>query len=68
MAAALWLARSVGEMEEGSAGAQMREERGWARLWAQVAEGGVVASFTRDVGVETAARAARAAVTRGRGS
>jgi hypothetical protein len=30
-----------------------------------VAEGEVVASFTRDVGVETAARAARAAVTRG---
>jgi hypothetical protein len=55
MAAALWRVRSVGEVGEGSAGAQMREGRGRARLWAQVAGGGVVASFTRDVGTETAA-------------
>jgi hypothetical protein len=34
-------------------------ERGWARLRAQVAEGEVVASSTRDVGAESAARAAR---------
>ena len=33
--------------------------RGWARLRAQVAEGEVVASSTRDVGAESAARAAR---------
>jgi hypothetical protein len=33
--------------------------RAWARLRAQVAEGEVVASFTRDVGAESAARAAR---------
>jgi hypothetical protein len=60
MAAALWRVRSVGEVEGRSAGAQMRErERGWARLRAQVAEGEVVASSTRDVGAESAARAAR---------
>jgi hypothetical protein len=34
-------------------------ERGWARLQAQVAEGEVVASFTRDVGAESATRATR---------
>jgi hypothetical protein len=33
--------------------------RAGARLQAQVAEGEVVASFTRDVGAESAARAAR---------
>jgi hypothetical protein len=33
--------------------------RGRARFWAQVAEGEVVASSTRDVGAESAARAAR---------
>jgi hypothetical protein len=33
--------------------------RWWARLRAQVAEGEVVASSTRDVGTESAARAAR---------
>jgi hypothetical protein len=47
MAAALWRVGSVGEVKGRSAGAQMRE-RGWARLRAQVAEGGVVASSTRD--------------------
>jgi hypothetical protein len=51
MAAALWRASSVGEVEG--------RERGWARLQAQVAEGEVVASSTRDVGAESAARAAR---------
>jgi hypothetical protein len=57
-----------GRLKRGSAGAQMREGEGERGSGVQVAEGGVVASFTRAVGAETSARAARAAVTRGRGN
>jgi hypothetical protein len=46
----------------------MRGGEGERGSGAQVAEGGAVSSFTRDVGAETSARAARAAVTRGRGN
>jgi hypothetical protein len=42
----------------------MREGEGERGSGAQMAEGGAVASFTRDMGAETSARAARAAVTR----
>jgi hypothetical protein len=59
MAAALWRASSVGEVEgEVCRCANEGGGRGWARLRAQVAEGEVVASSTRDVGAESAARAA----------
>jgi hypothetical protein len=68
-AAALWRARSVGEVEKGFCRCA---NEGWGKgergSGAQVAEGRAVASFTRDMGVETSARAARAAVTRGRGN
>jgi hypothetical protein len=57
-----------GGLKRGSAGAQMREGEGERGSGAQVAESGAVASFMRDVGAETLVRAARAAVTRGRGS
>jgi hypothetical protein len=57
-----------GRMKRGSAGAQMRGGEGERGSGAQVAEGGAVASFTRDVGAETSVHAARAAVTRGRGN
>jgi hypothetical protein len=43
-------------------------EEGERGSGAQVPEGGAIASFTRDVGAETSVRAARAVVTRGRGS
>jgi hypothetical protein len=46
----------------------MREGEGERGSGAPVVEGGAVASFMRDVGAETSARAARAAVTRGRGN
>jgi hypothetical protein len=66
MAAALWHASSVGEVEgEVCRCANEGGGRGWARLQAQVAEGEVVASSTRDVAAESAARAA---VTRRRKS
>jgi hypothetical protein len=39
MAAALWRARSEGEVEEGSAGAQMREGERASGVLAQVAGG-----------------------------
>jgi hypothetical protein len=55
MAAALGRARSEGEVEEGSAGAQMREGKRASGVLAQVARGGAVASSTRDVGAEKAA-------------
>jgi hypothetical protein len=67
-AATLWRARSVGGLKRGSAGAQMREGEGERGSGAQVAESGAVESFTRDVGAETSVHAARATVTRGRGS
>ena len=54
MAAVLWRARSEGEVEEGSAGAQMREGERASGVLAQVAGGGAVASSTRDVGAEKA--------------
>jgi hypothetical protein len=66
MAAALWRARSAGEVREGSAGAQMREgERGRAGFWAQGTEGEVVASSTRDVARSPRHARTGAAVTRG---
>jgi hypothetical protein len=46
----------------------MREGEGERGSRAQMAEGGAIASFTRDMGAETSARAAQAAVTRGRGN
>jgi hypothetical protein len=46
----------------------MREGEGERGSGAQVAESGAVESFTRDVGAETSVHAARATVTRGRGS
>jgi hypothetical protein len=58
-AAPLWRARSVGEVEIGSAGAQMREGEGERGSGAQVAEGGAVASSMRDVDAESSVRAAR---------
>jgi hypothetical protein len=48
-----------GRLKRGSAGAQMREGEGERGSEAQVVEGGAVASSTRDVGVESSARAAR---------
>jgi hypothetical protein len=56
-----------GETGDGAArgGATGGGRRGWPRLQAQVAEGEVVASSTRDVAAESAARAA---VTRRRKS
>ena len=59
MAAALWRACSEGEVREGSVGAQMREGERASGVLAQVAGGGAVASSTRDVGAESAARVAR---------
>jgi hypothetical protein len=46
----------------------MRGGEGERGSGAQVAEGGAVASFPRDVGAETSVRAARPVVTRGRGN
>jgi hypothetical protein len=61
MAAPLRRARSVGGgLRRGSAGAQMREGEGERGSRAQVAEGGAVASSTRDVDAESSVRAARA--------
>ena len=59
MAAVLWHARSVGEAREGSAGAQMREGERASEALGSSGRGEVVASSTRDVGAESAARAAR---------
>jgi hypothetical protein len=59
MAAALWRVRSVGEVEEGSAGAQMREAESPSEVLGSSGQGEVVASSTRDVGAESAARTAR---------
>jgi hypothetical protein len=59
MAAALWRARSVGEVGEGSAGAQMREGERASEALGSSDRGEVVASSTRDVGAESAARADR---------
>jgi hypothetical protein len=56
MAAALWRVRSVGEVGEGSAGAQMREGERACEALGSSDRGEVVASSTRDVGVESAAR------------
>jgi hypothetical protein len=53
-------ARSVGEVRGGACRcANEGGGRGRARLRAQVTEGEAVASFTRDVGAESAARADR---------
>jgi hypothetical protein len=49
-----------GRLKRGSTGAQMREGEGERGSGAQVAEGRAVASSTRDVGVESSVRAARA--------
>jgi hypothetical protein len=59
MAAALWRVRSVGEVGEGSAGAQMGEGERASEALGSSGRGEVVASSTRDVGAESAARAAR---------
>jgi hypothetical protein len=59
MAATLWRVRSVGEVGEGSAGAQMREGERASEALGSSGRGEVVASSTRDVGVESAARTAR---------
>jgi hypothetical protein len=59
MAAALWRVRSVGEVVGGSAGAQMREGERAGEVLGSSGRGEVVASSTRDVGAESAARAAR---------
>ena len=59
MAAALWRVRSVGEVGEGSAGAQMREGERASEALGSSGRGEVVASSTRDVGAESAARADR---------
>ena len=56
MAAALWRVRSVGEVGEGSAGAQMREGERASEALGSSGRGEVVASSTRDVGAESAAR------------
>jgi hypothetical protein len=64
VAAALWRARSEGEVEEGSAGAQMREVERASGVRGSSGRGEAGASSTRDVGAESAARAA--AVTRRR--
>jgi hypothetical protein len=55
MAAAFWRVRSVGEVREGSAGAQMREGERASGVLGSSGRGGAVVSFTRDVGAETAA-------------
>jgi hypothetical protein len=57
MAAAIWRVRSVGEVGEGSAGAQMREGERASGVLGSSGRGEVVASSTRDVGAESAARA-----------
>jgi hypothetical protein len=49
-----------GRLKRGSAGAQMREGEGKRGSGAQVAEGGAVASSTRDVGAESSVHAGRA--------
>ena len=54
MAAALWHARNEGEVREGSVGAQMREGERANGVLGSSGRGGAVASFTRDVGAETA--------------
>jgi hypothetical protein len=59
MAVALWRVRSVGEVVGGSAGAQMREGERAGEVLGSSGRGEVVASSTRDVGAESAARAAR---------
>jgi hypothetical protein len=59
MAAAIWRVRSVGEVGEGSAGAQMREGERESEALGSSGRGEVVASSTRDVGAESAARADR---------
>jgi hypothetical protein len=59
MAAALWRVRSMGEVGEGSAGAQMREGERASEALGSSGRGEVVASSTRDVGAESAARADR---------
>jgi hypothetical protein len=59
MAAALWCVRSVGEVGEGSAGAQMGEGERASEALGSSGRGEVVASSTRDMGAESAARAAR---------
>jgi hypothetical protein len=48
-----------GEVEEGSAGAQMREGERASEVLGSSGRGEVVASSTRDVGAESAARTAR---------
>jgi hypothetical protein len=59
MAAALWRVSSEGEVEGRSAGAQMREGVRASEVPGSSGRGEVVASSTRDVGAESAARAAR---------
>jgi hypothetical protein len=59
MAAALWRVRSAREVGEGSAGAQMREGERACEALGSSDRGEVVASFTRNVGAESAARADR---------
>jgi hypothetical protein len=59
MAATLWRVRSVGEVEGGSAGAQMREGERASEVLGSSGRGEVVASSTRDVGAESASRTAR---------
>jgi hypothetical protein len=61
MAAPPWRVRSagVGGLKRGSAGAQMREGESEQGSGTQVAEGGAVASSTRDVGAEFSVCAAR---------
>jgi hypothetical protein len=56
MAAVLWRVRGVGEVREGSAGAQMREGVRASGVLGSSDRGEVVASSTRDVGAESAAR------------
>jgi hypothetical protein len=59
MAAALWCVRSVEEVGEGSAGAQMREGERASEALGSSDRGEAVASSTRDVGAESVARADR---------
>jgi hypothetical protein len=59
MAAAFWCVSSVGEVERGSAGAQMREGERTSEVLGSSGRGEVVASSTREVGADSAARAAR---------
>jgi hypothetical protein len=59
MAAALWRVRSVGEVEGGSVAAQLRAGERASEGLGSSGRGEVVASSTRDVGVESAARTAR---------